>query len=115
MLENANKVLELKNKIKDPNYKDSSGNSKGNKMQAIAEEEKIISDKDMLSFLQNKMKEMETEYDLVDHLVIDLGHAYCKFGVSGEDLPRLIVPSVYAKLKREVLDKKTADFSFEIK
>jgi actin len=61
--------------------------------------ENIIDEKNMLGFLNNKMNEMETEYDLEEHLIIDIGHAYTKVGFSGEDLPFLTVPSIYSTLK----------------
>ncbi len=112
MLDNANKVLDLKNKV-NPGAKDSSG--KAGKGTSMVDEEKQIDDKNMLSFLQGKMKEMETEYDLVEHLVIDMGNAYTKIGFSGEDLPTLIVPSIYGSLKEDSNEKKTELMSFEMK
>ena len=57
-----------------------------------------IDDKNMLSYLENKMKEMETEYDTEENIVLDLGSAYTKVGVSGDYLPRLSVPSIYSVL-----------------
>lgn len=83
-----------------------------NKSRAIGEE-KVIDDKNMLNFLTNKMKEMETEYDVQEHLVLDLGSAFTKIGFSGEDLPKLLMPSIYASLN-EKFDKKS-EISFEIK
>ena len=47
---------------------------------------------------------METEFDIGEHLVIDLGNAYTKIGFSGEDLPKEIIPSLYARNK--MFDKK---------
>jgi hypothetical protein len=61
--------------------------------------ENIIDEKNMLGFLNNKMNEMETEYDLDEHLIIDIGHCYTKIGFSGEDIPFLTVPSIYSTLK----------------
>jgi actin len=61
--------------------------------------EEKIDDKNMLKFLENKMKEMETEFDVEDNIVIDLGSAFTKIGFSGEDLPRAIVPSIYSSLR----------------
>ncbi len=69
-------------------------------------------DKNMLGFLNSKMKEMETEYDLEEHLVIDLGHAFTKIGYSGEDSPFLIEPSIRSTLKET--DKKD-EITFEAK
>jgi actin len=69
-------------------------------------------DKNMLGFLNSKMREMETEYDLDEHLVIDLGHAFTKIGFSGENSPFLIEPSIYSTLKE--LNKKD-EITFEAK
>ena len=52
-------------------------------------DEKNIDDKNMYPFLQSKMKEMETEFDTVEHIVIDIGTATTKIGFSGEDMPRV--------------------------
>lgn len=69
-------------------------------------------DKNMLGFLNLKMREMETDYDLEEHLVLDLGHAFTKIGFSGENSPFLIEPSIYSTLKE--LDKKD-EITFEAK
>ena len=53
-------------------------------------DEKNIDDKEMYGFLQSKMKEMETEFDTAEHIVIDIGTATTKIGFSGEDMPRVI-------------------------
>lgn len=37
---------------------------------------------------------MESEYDVKDIIVIDNGADSIKIGISGEDNPRLIIPSV---------------------
>ena len=42
------------------------------------------------------MKEMETQFDIEENLVIDIGSAFTKIGFSGEDLPRTIIPSIYS-------------------
>lgn len=66
---------------------------------------KMSEDNRMMSKLVNKMKEMETEYDMAEHLVIDFGSAITKIGISGEDLPRVVLPSIYAESKSDS-DKK---------
>ena len=60
---------------------------------------KLSEDARMRLMLTNKMKEMETEFDISDHIVIDLGNAYTKIGYSGEDQPTLTIPSIYARSK----------------
>ncbi len=74
---------------------------------------KMSEDNRMMSLLVNKMKEMETEFDLQEHLVIDLGNAITKIGFSGEDLPRLKIPSVWAESNLDA-DTKNED-TYEIK
>lgn len=91
------KSQKLQNKEYGSNRDSMTNNSKKDGIQ----EEKKIDDKNMLKFLENKMKEMETEFDLEENLVIDLGSAYTKIGFSGEDLPRLIIPSIYSSLKTD--------------
>lgn len=74
---------------------------------------KMSEDNRMMTLLINKMKEMETEFDVQEHLVIDLGNATTKIGFSGEDLPRLKIPSVWAESNYDP-DKKN-EFTYEIK
>ncbi len=108
------KILDVKGDLN--NQPGGSGGNKGdvnfNKSKTFGED-KVIDDKNMLNFLTNKMKEMETEYDLQEHLVLDLGSAFTKIGFSGEDLPKMLIPSIYASLN-EKFDKKS-EISFEIK
>ena len=67
----------------------------------------------MMAMLDSKVREMETEFDLNEHLVIDLGNAYTKIGFSGEDLPKEIIPSLYARNK--MFDKKNEIGAFDQK
>jgi len=86
-------------------------NAKGGKKKA-----KVIKkseDQRMMAMLDSKVKEMETEFDLNEHLVIDLGNAYTKIGFSGEDLPKEIIPSLYARNK--MFDKKNEIGAFDQK
>ena len=78
--------------------------------------EKVIKkseDSRMMAMLESKIKEMETEFDINEHLVIDLGNAYTKIGFSGEDLPKEIIPSLYARNK--MFDKKNEIGAFDQK
>jgi actin-related protein len=74
---------------------------------------KISEDNKMMNMLLNKMKEMETEYDLVEHIVIDIGNAVTKIGFSGEDLPAYVLPSIYGEYKYD-MDKKN-EYTVEMK
>ena len=40
------------------------------------------------------MKKMETFFDQKEFVVIDHGSGFIKAGFSGEDLPRVVIPSV---------------------
>lgn len=88
--------------------KDDSKDQKGKK-----KEVRMTEDSKMEYMLMNKMKEMETEYDLKEHVVIDLGNAFTKLGFSGWDLPEEKIPSIFAESK--VDQEKKADLSYEIK
>ena len=76
---------------------------------------KLSEDNRMRLMLTNKMKEMETEFDISDHIVIDLGNAYTKIGYSGEDQPTLTIPSIYARSKLYDTDKKNEISSYDQK
>ena len=76
---------------------------------------KLSEDARMRLMLNNKMKEMETEFDVSEHIVIDLGNAITKIGFSGEDLPTLCIPSIYAKNKISDIDKKNEIAAYEQK
>lgn len=76
---------------------------------------KLSEDARMRLMLNNKMKEMETEFDVNEHIVIDLGNAITKIGFSGEDLPTLCIPSIYAKNKISDIDKKNEIAAYEQK
>lgn len=91
-----------------------------NKEQAKKEEKKekaikLSEDARMKLMLNNKMKEMETEFDIIDHVVIDLGNAITKIGFSGEDLPAFTIPSIYGKNKILDSDKKDEMSTYEQK
>ena len=76
---------------------------------------KLSEDARMRLMLNNKMKEMETEFDLNEHIVIDLGNALTKIGFSGKDLPVVTIPSIYAKNKMADSDKKNEISAYEQK
>ena len=47
-----------------------------------------------MTAIHDRLKKMEIFFDQKEYLVIDHGTGYIKAGFSGEDLPRLIVPTV---------------------
>ena len=89
---------------------DKKNNKTGQKKEKVV---KKSEDSRMMAMLESKIKEMETEFDLSEHLVIDLGNAYTKIGLSGEDLPKEIIPSLYARNK--MFDKKNEIGAFDQK
>jgi hypothetical protein len=109
------KVLDLNSNIRDDQkgdrHKDMDKNT-GDKNRS-EKNVKISEDNKMMNMLLNKMKEMETEYDQAEHLVIDLGNAITKIGFSGEDLPSYVLPSIYAEAKPDL--EKKAENIFEMK
>ena len=108
-MNDAKKIIEMNN-YNQFERDDKEGNQDEKKMDKNV---KMSEDNRMMNMLVNKLKEMETEYDLVSHLVIDLGNAVTKIGFSGEDLPRFRIPSVYAE---SIIDQdKKNEFTFEIK
>jgi hypothetical protein len=106
-MNDAKRILEMNN----PNQYERSGEMNDEKKNE--KNVKMTEDNRMMSLLVNKMREMETEYDVTEHLVIDLGNAYTKIGFSGEDLPRLKTPSVWAESRLD--HEKKNEFNFEIK
>lgn len=89
---------------------DKKGNKPGQKKE---KQIKLSEDARMKQMLNNKIKEMETEFDVNEHLVIDLGNAYTKIGFSGEVLPTKIIPSIYARNKQS--EKKNEIGAFDQK
>ena len=47
-----------------------------------------------MSAIQEKLKKMEIFFDQEEFVVIDNGTGFVKAGFSGQDLPRLIIPTV---------------------
>ena len=45
---------------------------------------------------------MEILFDQEEHIVIDMGTGYIKAGFSGEDLPRVVIPTVVGERIIEV-------------
>ncbi len=67
----------------------------------------------MLGQIDSKVREMETEFDMSEYLVIDLGNAYTKIYFSGEDLPKEIIQLLYPRNK--LFDKKKETGAFDQK
>lgn len=44
--------------------------------------------------IRDRLNKMETFYDMKEHIVFDNGTGFVKAGRSGEDLPRVVTPTV---------------------
>jgi|DEB0MinimDraft_12_1074336.scaffolds.fasta_scaffold44947_1 actin, other eukaryote len=47
-----------------------------------------------MSSIEEKLKKMEVRFDQEEYVVIDNGTGFIKAGFSGQDLPRLVIPTV---------------------
>jgi len=47
-----------------------------------------------MSSIEEKLKKMEVRFDQEEFVVIDNGTGFIKAGFSGQDLPRIIMPTV---------------------
>lgn len=56
-----------------------------------------------MSQIEEKLKSMEVRFDQEEFVVIDNGSGYIKAGFSGQDLPRIIMPTVIGE-HTEILD-----------
>ena len=47
-----------------------------------------------MSAIQKRLSNMEIRFDESDVIVVDLGSGFIKAGFSGEDVPRVVIPTV---------------------
>ena len=50
---------------------------------------------------------MEVRFDESETIVVDLGSGFIKAGYSGEDLPRVVIPTVLGESTIDVLEDAT--------
>ena len=55
-----------------------------------------------MSAIQEKLKKMEIFFDQEEFLVIDNGTGFVKAGFSGQDLPRLTIPTVVGEHTEQI-------------
>ena len=55
-----------------------------------------------MSAIQKRLKKMEVRFDEEEFVVVDMGTGTVKAGYSGEDLPRVVIPTVMAEKEIEV-------------
>lgn len=59
-------------------------------------------DKDKRSAIEKRLDKMEIAFDQEEFVVIDMGTGFIKAGFSGEDLPRVVIPTAVAEQTIEV-------------
>ena len=47
-----------------------------------------------MSAIEERLRKMEVRFDQEEYVVIDNGTGFIKAGFSGQDLPRLVIPTV---------------------
>ena len=47
-----------------------------------------------MSAIQKRLSNMEIRFDESEVIVVDLGSGFIKAGYSGEDVPRVVIPTV---------------------
>lgn len=55
-----------------------------------------------MSSIQKRLNKMEIFFDQEEFIVVDIGTGYIKAGFAGEDLPRVIIPTVVGERTIEV-------------
>ena len=51
-----------------------------------------------MSAIQKRLSNMEIRFDESDVIVVDIGSGFIKAGYSGEDLPRVVIPTVIGEV-----------------
>ena len=51
--------------------------------------------------IEEKLRGMEVRFDTEEYVVIDNGTGYIKAGFSGQDLPRIVIPTVIGEHTEE--------------
>jgi len=54
-----------------------------------------------MSAIQKRLSNMEIRFDESDVIVVDLGSGFIKAGYSGEDLPRVVIPTVIGERENQ--------------
>ena len=60
-----------------------------------------------MSAIQKRLSNMEVRFDESEVIVIDMGSGFIKAGYSGEDLPRVVIPTVIGERENTVEDGST--------
>ena len=55
-----------------------------------------------MSAIQKRLKKMEVRFDEEEFVVVDMGTGTVKAGYSGEDMPRVVIPTVMGEKESEI-------------
>lgn len=58
-----------------------------------------------MSAIQKRLSNMEVRFDESEVVVVDMGTGYIKAGYSGEDLPRVTIPTVVSERETHTSDE----------
>jgi len=60
-----------------------------------------------MSAIQKRLSNMEVRFDESDVIVVDMGTGFIKAGYSGEDLPRVVIPTVMSERENFTAEDNT--------
>ena len=60
-----------------------------------------------MSAIQKRLSNMEIRFDESEVIVVDLGSGFIKAGYSGEDLPRVVIPTVLGERENNTQEDST--------
>ena len=62
-----------------------------------------------MSAIQKRLSNMEVRFDESEVVVVDMGTGFIKAGYSGEDLPRVVIPTVMSERENYTAEDTTAN------
>ena len=62
-----------------------------------------------MSAIQKRLQNMEIRFDESEVIVVDVGTGYIKAGYSGEDLPRVVLPTIIGMHENSSVDDATTN------
>ena len=62
-----------------------------------------------MSAIQKRLQNMEIRFDESEVIVVDVGTGYIKAGYSGEDLPRVVIPTIIGMHESSSVDDATTN------
>ena len=55
-----------------------------------------------MTSIQKRLDKMEIQFDLEEFVVLDIGTGFIKAGFSGEDLPRVVIPTCIGEMEKKI-------------